>query len=343
MAKLTRFLFGGVLGAGLALILSPKTGKEIRSLLMGGGRKQLQAPDAGYQTPSDYSSPAATVREESPGVSLESRIEETRQQVAREFDDTFVPAPLDTTYLTEEEPLAPVAEIEEEAPEFVAETPLEIEEEAPAFEAEATAEVEEEALEIIAETPLEIEEEAPAFEAEAQPEVEEEAPLVVEEEAPLEVEEPAPAAVEPDISPAPPVPVFEAEKTISPPVEDISGSTVSGINLNQAQREAAAREWEILKMPAEGEPSLEADLNARETPPAETAPAPSGIDRDEMRRRIDETRARLKAKAFDAMVSGETFVEGETGSPARRQEEAIEPGMDQETAEQIDDSLREED
>lgn len=335
MAKLTRFLFGGVLGAGLALILSPKTGKEIRSLLTGGGRKQLPAPEAGYRAPTEYTAPAATVREESPGVSLESRIEETRQQVAREFDYTFVPAPLDESYLTEAEPLEPTAEIEEEAPEFIAETPVEIEEEAPAFEVEAPPVVEEEALEIIAETPVEIEEEVPAYEVEAPP--------VVEEAAPLEVEEETPAAVEPEISPVPQVPVFEAEKTISPPGEDISGSTASGINLNQAQREAAAREWEILKMPAEGEPSLEADLNAIETPPAETAPAPSGIDRDEMRRRIDETRARLKAKAFDAMVSGETFVEGETGSPAMRQEEAIEPGMDQETADQIDDSLREED
>ncbi len=47
-----------------------------------------------------------------------------------------------------------------------------------------------------------------------------------------------------------------------------------------------------------------------EEAPAEEAPAASregsgNIDQAEMRQRIEETRARLKAKAFDAMMSGE--------------------------------------
>ena len=49
-------------------------------------------------------------------------------------------------------------------------------------------------------------------------------------------------------------------------------------------------------------------------PEREPAPVPSeetsggggAVDQAEMRRRIEETRARLKAKAFDAMMSGES-------------------------------------
>jgi len=48
---------------------------------------------------------------------------------------------------------------------------------------------------------------------------------------------------------------------------------------------------------------------AVEAPVAEEEPAAredGTIDQAEMRRRIEETRARLKAKAFDAMMSGES-------------------------------------
>lgn len=277
MARLSRFLFGGVVGAGLALILSPKSGKEIRNLLMGSGRKQLPAAEEDYRAPSDYAAPAATTAASRQGVSLESRIEATRQQVEQEIDKTFVPAS------------HTVPKIPEEA---LAETSPVVEDEVPA---------------IIAETPTVIEEAAATFVAET-----------------------APAAV-------------EAEQTSPSPAKEIPAEPVSGEDLAQAQQAAAAKEWEALQTPAVGEPTLEADLNAVKQPPAETTPSPSGIDRDEMRKRIDETRARLKAKAFDAMISGETFVEGETGHPAPEKKETAGPGMDQETADQIDETLREED
>jgi hypothetical protein len=60
-----------------------------------------------------------------------------------------------------------------------------------------------------------------------------------------------------------------------------------------------------------------------------------------MRRRIDETRARLKAKAFDALVSGETFIEPETEEGSEKPEVAgVE--IDSEIEQQIDRSLKEE-
>ncbi|MHB1389728.1 MAG: YtxH domain-containing protein [Thermoleophilia bacterium] len=282
MARLSRFLFGGVVGAGLALILSPKSGKEIRSLISSGGRKQLSAGGEDYRAPSDFATPDTSVREPAAGVSLESRIEETRQQVAQEFDGNLVSAPEASPYAAAEEP-------EAEAPIFVSEPPAQVD-------------VEEQPDEMIEETPAEME----------------------IQELPDEMIEETPAEAEIPVQPA------------------------TGESLLKAQKEAASREWETLMKPAEGEPSLEADLNADTTAdlnemdrPAESTPAPAGIDRDEMRKRIDETRARLKAKAFDAMISGETFVESE--NPALRRENTPEPGVDQKTADQIDDSLREED
>ncbi|MBE3066489.1 MAG: YtxH domain-containing protein [Chloroflexi bacterium] len=298
MTRLSRFLFGGVIGAGLALILSPKSGKEIRSLLMGSGRKQLPAAEEDYRAPSDYAVPAATTPASRQGVSLESRIKATRQQVEQEIDKTFVPAS------------HTVPDIPEEA---------------------------------LAETPPVIEEAAAAFVAETAPVIEEAAAAFVAETAPAAVEAETPMVVEPDMPAAPEAPAFEAEQTSPSPAKEIPKETVPGEDLTRAHQQAAAKEWETLKTPAAGEPTLEADLNAIKKPPAETAPAPSGIDRDEMRKRIDETRARLKAKAFDAMISGETFVEGETGHPAPEKKETAGPGMDQETADQIDETLREED
>ena len=83
--------------------------------------------------------------------------------------------------------------------------------------------------------------------------------------------------------------------------------------------------------------------------PAEEAPAPEpaaareggGIDQAEMRRRIEETRARLKAKAFDAMMSGEAaLLSRDSGDRAVPTGE--DHGLDEETDSAIDDSLSQE-
>ena len=52
----------------------------------------------------------------------------------------------------------------------------------------------------------------------------------------------------------------------------------------------------MVEEPVAEEPVVDGARGARRRP----------IDQAEMRRRIEETRARLKAKAFDAMMSGES-------------------------------------
>ncbi len=82
---------------------------------------------------------------------------------------------------------------------------------------------------------------------------------------------------------------------------------------------------------------------AEEPPAAAAAPREGGgIDQAEMRRRIEETRARLKAKAFDAMMSGEAALlsrdSGEKPVPS-----ADDVKIDDETDTAIDESLSQED
>ncbi len=85
------------------------------------------------------------------------------------------------------------------------------------------------------------------------------------------------------------------------------------------------------------------------TPVAEEAPAapademaPGAVDQAEMRRRIEETRARLKAKAFDAMMSGEAaLLARDSGqSPVPR---AVDVPVDSDVAETLDESLSQDD
>jgi hypothetical protein len=78
-----------------------------------------------------------------------------------------------------------------------------------------------------------------------------------------------------------------------------------------------------------------------ETAPAATPETPpagreTGIDQVEMRRRIEETRARLKAKAFDAMMTGESalLARDKGDKPVPRDVE-----VDKDVATTIDESL----
>ena len=85
---------------------------------------------------------------------------------------------------------------------------------------------------------------------------------------------------------------------------------------------------------------------AEETPVEEAPPASregsGSIDQAEMRQRIEETRARLKAKAFDAMMSGEAALlsrdSGEKPVPT-----ADDIKLDNDVESTIDESLSQED
>ena len=85
--------------------------------------------------------------------------------------------------------------------------------------------------------------------------------------------------------------------------------------------------------PVAGEPAAEEELAGR---------AGGTIDQAEMRRRIEETRARLKVKAFDAVVSGEAaLLSRDSGErPAPRGDDLK---LDDELERTIDEALSQQD
>jgi hypothetical protein len=147
--------------------------------------------------------------------------------------------------------------------------------EEPIAESELVAEVAEEA---VAEEPV-------ADEAIAEPELLAEEPVLEEPiaEVVAEVTE-EPVAAEAVAEPEPVAEVAE-EAVVEEPSAEVAEEPVA--------EEPVA---EVAEEPAAEEPAVEEPPAAREG---------ATIDQAEMRRRIEETRARLKAKAFDAMMSGE--------------------------------------
>lgn len=381
MARFSRFLFGGIVGAGVALLLAPKPGRELRRMLMGGGRPALLPPEEPLLKHS-------TIQAKN-HINLESRIEETRRQVETQLATapevtagTAIAIPMPSS------PEAPVAaeaaptEAGEPEPEPVTPdvetTGEKLEEAAPAIpkaevEFEASVEaalveedyvVEETAPEAAVEAPVgETSPEAPVEEAPVEFPSEELEGALAEEELAVVQEE---AAEEEEMA---------AEEEAS--VAEFPGRADTSL-AELAQIEPDSDEFAALRTPVEGEPTMgegpEAAEPVVEEPPAEepvaklaeeppveepvaelteeppveeppaaapAKPEPSRMDQDEMRRRIDETRARLKAKAFDAMVSGETFIETEADK-ARKKEKLDKPELDKEIDQQIDESLKEE-
>ncbi len=339
MPRFTKFLFGGVVGAGLALMLAPKTGREMRRMFMGGGRPALPPPQ-----PSTAPAPGRTVA--AGEVSLESRIEETRRQVESQLVSTAAePAAPAEEALVEATEAAMIEEdfVVEEAPVEATEPPAAPEPEAavpveiPEAEAGLEAEPEPEA---VAETEPEAEAEPEAEPALEFPSEEAEAALADEE---LAVAQDESAAAE-EISRQ-----QEAEIEVE---QEASGRFPTGQTLAELAQEhdraeeageAESGEFDALKTPAEGEPTIEEVQPAAEPPrePEPERPQPSRLDQDEMRRRINETRDRLKAKAFDAMVSGETFIETEADK-ARKHGKPDSPELEDEVEKQIEESLKEE-
>jgi len=348
MAKFSRLLLGGVVGAGLAYLFSRK---DVRRRLMGGGQAQLMAPrtpvtnipvtghppaaapvaepveatvavpveatveepvEATVEEPVEAAEAEETVEtvavvETPPEMDLEATIEETRRQVEEQFE---APAPM----------MQPPA-VEPEA-EVAAE-----EVETAAADAEGAAAVEDspEAIEELIDTG-----EAPEILLEEEEDVS--ASEVTEDEMDEADAEALTEAVETDrVETAAEEKSVELEAVIS---DDFTEAPVA---------EPESDEFADLRTPVEGEPTTAESETTETVTVTDAGPAPSQMDRDEMRRRIDETRARLKAKAFDALVSGETFIEPETEEGGHKKKEAAEVDIDSEIGDQIDRSLREED
>jgi len=305
MAKFRKLLIGGVVGAGLAFALSRR---EVRKMLMGAGRKALPAaPEtsgpSGYAPYKPATAPPPSATPEAPAAA---------------------PVDLDT---------------------MIAQTQAKVEEHVESFGAPAAAD------EALAQEAAWLE--APPA---AEPVVEEPAAPVVPpqllQESPF-LEEPM---VAPIAEPEAEAPVAEPAAEISPVEAPPAEAPVDLLGPAPA-RGAGLSDWESLQFPAAGEPTIESHSSIAEPPvaapepPAATpeppaaeaeTPGPAGIDREEMRRRIDETRSRLKAKAFDAMVSGETFIDETEAEKAESHTEAS-SGLDADVEKSIDDSLREAD
>ncbi|HEY5388696.1 MAG TPA: hypothetical protein VIL79_12435, partial [Thermoleophilia bacterium] len=108
--------------------------------------------------------------------------------------------------------------------------------------------------------------------------------------------------------------------------------------VEEAEAEEVAEPEPVVEEVAEPEPVAEEPV-AEEPPVAREG---GTIDQAEMRRRIEETRARLKAKAFDAMMSGEAaLLRNDSGDkPVPKADEVeLEPEIDT----TIDNSLQPED
>ncbi len=295
MARLSRLLLGGAIGAGLAYLFSRK---EVRRRLLGGGRKQLTSgyeQEAGMPAAAYEPMPAASEAAET--VDLEAKIEETKRQIAEQLEEPFTP-PADFMETT---PVEEAVIVEDVAVEEAAAEEAAAAESAEAAEAAAEAVVQEPVVEEVEVWERTVRE-TPAKEVAIDEASAEEAPVVEStiEETIVEEDETAPPVSEPD-------------------------------------------EFAALSTPVQGEPTVESEPSAvEEITTAAPGPAPSEIDREEMRRRIDETRARLKAKAFDAMVSGETFIapEPEEGSSTKKPDAGVE--IDEDVEQKIDQSLKEE-
>jgi len=142
-------------------------------------------------------------------------------------------------------------------------------------------------------------------------------PVVAEPPAEPAVE--APVVAEPPAEPAVEAPVVAEPVFDAPPVVVAAAPAEPAVGATDAAPVAAAA------------PAAPAD-----------EPAPGSVDQAEMRRRIEETRARLKAKAFDAMMSGEAaLLARDVGDkPVPR---AVDVPVDHEIAETLDESLSQDD
>jgi len=421
--KVLRFLLGLVIGAGVALLFAPKSGRELRQQLVGGAAGTLleAAPDD-YPQPEpagDWAGPASVVAEapveieeepiaaaepvvetpswetppEAPaGDDLRERIDETRaaveSELAEPFADDVAEAAVEEAVVSEE--VAEEAIVEAAVSEIVAEEAVEeavvseevaeeaaveaaaaaLVAEAAAAEAEVAEEVAVEAVveaaaaEIVAEESVaeeaveeavvseEVAEEAVA-EALVAEEVAEEAAVeaaaaaLVVEAAAVEAEVAEEVAVEAVVEAA--AAEIVAEESVAEAIVDevVAEEAVVEAAVDEAVAEEAVVEAAVDEAVAE-EAVVEAaveEVVAEEAAPKEPSPREGGgIDQAEMRRRIEETRARLKAKAFDAMMSGEAALlsrdSGEKPVPT-----ADDAGLelDAETDNVIDESLSQED
>jgi hypothetical protein len=127
-----------------------------------------------------------------------------------------------------------------------------------------------------------------------------------------------------------------AAEAASPEFEPVIGEALA---VGPAGEGEAGAEVEEPAVPAAGDTEPSEAAAADEHPPV-SADAP-GVDYEAMRGRIEETRSRLKAKAFDAMMTGESALLGRDPGDAGVKLPAP-TDVAEEIGETIDSTLREE-
>lgn len=296
MKRFMKILLGLSIGAAVAMLFASKSGRELREQLIGGATgKLLPAAPVEFPEPEGerlWDAGTATAVVEPPVV-------EPAYQEPQIVEEAVV---VDETAVVDE-----TVVVDELVVEVVAAAELEVAEEATSEDLRARIEETRAGVETdIAQpfAPVVAEEAAVEEPAAEEPRAwelaydEEESPAVEQPqtEAPVS-EEPAaetPVSEEPIAADAP---VSEAAVGL---VADITSSPVAAAT-EEAPAEAVAEVEEIAVAAVEEAPAEE--LVAEEEPSAREG---GTINQAEMRRRIEETRARLKAKAFDAMMSGES-------------------------------------
>ena len=156
-------------------------------------------------------------------------------------------------------------------------------------------------------TPAEAYVAPPSYGAPEEPAVEEAPPLVEEPASAWEAyEEPAPepsaAAWAPD---TPGLVADIAQVPLAAEEPDVEEPVAAEPALEEPAVEEPVADVPAAEAPVAEAPIAEAPPVAEEPPVTDEPVEGHPIDQAEMRRRIEETRARLKAKAFDAMMSGE--------------------------------------
>lgn len=353
-----KFLFGGLLGAAIGYLASPKRAQRVRDALLGKDGVRGLAPPPQAATPSLYAPPVA---EEAfpPPVSVEAEPIVAEAPVFVEPEPVVELEPIAEPEIIAQlaaEPEAALGAETEPEPELIAEAPL-VSEVALVAEPEVAAESGE-PYERVHQVPMMEEESLPAaqVEEEIQPaeeiavapldlraRIEEtrrriqqelERPFVTEtpedqvsspsgspwEGAPLVAEDPAvpdeatavPAEAAPDWASAPPAePTPVAPAWVAPDwpaaPSDETYAVEPPMELIEPVAESVAPSVEPFEPVAEMPAVITEMTGVDQAPEADSVSDEAGeFDREAMRRRIEATRNRLKAKAFDAMLSGES-------------------------------------
>ncbi|NLE74078.1 MAG: hypothetical protein GX604_05580 [Actinobacteria bacterium] len=335
MRNAGKFLIGGIIGAVIGFLIAPKHGERVREALL----RRVSTIESVLDRETRMDEPSALVSEPPVSVAPPAPMEEAFPpvQMAEPVDTAEASAEI-LTEIPSEPATEPITELDVEA---IIEVDLEPESigemEAPRAKEVETAETSAPDVDLR----VRIEETRRRIQAEL--------------ESPFQLGDAA--VVTEEMS----SPVLEVQLVSETPVaDDTPGSEVAydpglpemadDAGWVEAPEETKAVEATDFAGPAEDVPSVISPLETLSQPSTELDPAPESgepqsFDYEEMRRRIEQTRSRLKSKAFDAMMTGETalLARDQREAPAMSDTGDSAPLLDADVDETIESSLSETD